>query len=168
MRGRPRNSGFNVGGPDWPNEMMSGENWRWFQAIIDWEWRDSRALDALIASGDAPPSLRAAVASIREGRRRQKPPKACAAAHIRGADRMRIAAEISNRLGLLDVNKFNADRIAENQSVMAHTVLAQQKALRAEVISEIRDLAAFQSVNNETLEDLVRELRDYARSWPDI
>lgn len=158
----------NVGGPDWPAEMMQPHVWTWFLAIIDWDWRDSRALDALRAAGEPPAALAPVIAAINAGVRRQLSHSAVNRANVTGADRMRVAAEISNRLGLLDVNKFNADRIAENNDEMARDVLARQKRVRRQVYEDHCDFWVLRSVNLEALEDMVRELRDYAARWPAI
>ena len=159
----------NVGGPDWPAQMMEPVNWRWFLAIIDWDWRNPAPLDELLAAESVPAPLEPVIQAIKLSKRPQKRMNAVNAANVRGADRMRVAAWISNRLGLIDVNKFNAERIAEARGeIDQRRRRAINQADRAEVFSVARDAIALGNVNTEALEDWVRELRAYARKWPNI
>lgn len=176
---------------------MQPANWRWFLAIVDWDWHDPRRLDWLLQNDEprllweqsrglaqlaalapdewthrgtlVPAPLRSAVQAILAGTRQRKKQNTVNAANIRGADRMYIAAEISYRVGLVDVNKFNAGRISERAGEMHQRKQgAVNKQDRETVFADARALLTFEAVNNEALKDLVRELRQYARQWPNI
>jgi len=161
----------NVGGPLWPAEMMLPDCWRWYCAIKDWDWRDARELDALLAAGErVPKPLKPIVEAIRTGTRKREHHRKVNAARIRGAARAELAAQVSYALGYIDLNTFNADPISARRCGFPKHVRARMKAERCRVFEEASEISVgyLGPVNAEAIEKMVRELRNDARRWPKI
>lgn len=154
----------------------------WIIAFDAFDYGDSGPLEEVLRSEQPiPPEIRPTLAEIVSGRRRPNL-KAAAKLKVPASERMKIAGALSTVLGLIDSFKFDEHydlafgldakiqgRLyniqADKDGVDPSGVIRHLEAEAANIIQETaRDL----EVSNETIENLLRDLRKKIREYPNI
>lgn len=149
--------------------------WPWVVAIDAYDFGDPAPLDELLSSEPIPEELRPVVARIATGNRKPNL-KAAAKLKIPANERMKLAGTVSAVLGLIDVIKYDAiDSTVNDESGVK--MLGDMKGgepveilreLEAKARDTIEWAAREASVSVETIENLLRHLRQKMEQYPDV
>lgn len=147
--------------------------WEWVVALYSWDYCDPEPLSELLFKEQTiPPEFLQALADIVSGKRK---PKKMAAVKLKipARERMKVAGSISLVLSLVDALKFDAiysegkgsfgigsEQGHEPNEVLRKLESEQRKAIE----SACKDL----NVSQETIENLLRDLRRKMDSWPTV
>lgn len=154
---------------DIPCEMKN--LWHWVIALDAWEYCDPRPLSELIKSGEPiPKEFQSAVSEIILGTKKQNK-KGASKSRIPSGERMKIAWHLSLILGLIDKIKFEA---IYPEGTGANGLAAMKgkepvqiiRSLEAEQQSAIKSTAEQLNVSTETIENLLRSMREKIKKWP--
>lgn len=153
---------------DIPSRM--NELWDWVIALDAWDYCDPKPLSELVKSVPIPLEFLQAVSEIIEGKRKPNK-KAAAKLKIPASERMKIAGSLSLILSIVDKLKHDviypegkgvigigAEQRREPIDVMRELELEQRQAI-IEASNEL-------NVSVETVENLLRDLRQKINSWP--
>ena len=147
--------------PDGMNDL-----WSWVVALDAWDYCDPTLLSDLLLSEKIPDEFRNAIADIIAFRRKPKR-KAAAKLKIPAAERMKIAGSCSVVIGLAhklktpSVVEATADRLAKEPIEIV-------RELEAEIERTIQKTAQECGVSTETVENLLRDLRQKIMYWPRV
>jgi hypothetical protein len=142
------------------------EVWDWIAALDAFDYCDPKPLEALLRGGEAvPDEIRSALADIVAGVRKPNK-KAAAKLKVLPAERMMLAMVASRIIGLCDIFRCHKTFIA-----------CKADSERVEPIDVIRELdtnkrtaiagtAAEYGISVETVENLLRDLKEKMRKWP--
>lgn len=146
------------------------ELWDWVIALDAWDYCDPKPLSELVKSVPIPLEFLQAVSEIIEGKRKPNK-KAAAKLKIPASERMKIAGSLSLILSIVDKLKHDviypegkgvigigAEQRREPIDVMRELELEQRQAI-IEASNEL-------NVSVETVENLLRDLRQKINSWP--
>ena len=145
--------------------------WHWVIALDAWEYCDPQPLSELLKSGEPiPKEFQNAVSEIILGTRKQNK-KGASKSRIPNGERMKIAWHISLVLGLIDGLKYTA---IYPEGTGANGIAAMKgkepieimRELEAEQQSVIRNSAEQLNVSTETIENLLRSMREKIKKWP--
>lgn len=150
-----------------PHRMQ--ELWPWVSALDAWDYCDSRPLSVLVKKEPIPDELRGALSDIIAGRRKANK-KGAAKLKIPAAERMKIAGTLSVVMGLADVFTMKGvepslDENADRQGVEPIEIIKQ---LNEEKRRIVQDTASDYDVSVETIENLLRDLREKINKWPSV
>ena len=165
--GAAASTGTAVHYEDAPLRMQ--ELWEWVVAVDAFDYGDRAPLAHLVRERPMPPELIDAVASIVDGSRKPRAKRG----KIPPAERMQIAATVSVFQGLCDMLRLESnhqgerfiERAAEQQKTEVHKVVV---SLRASYREPVAAAAKHFSVSNETIENLLREMRERIARWPTV
>lgn len=149
------------------------ELWEWVNAVSAFDYGDPEPLANLVRSTPAiPDEFRPAVADVIQGKRTPNL-KAASKLKVPARERMRLAGTLSIVTGLADVlrrvpqvgdeGETGAIGIADRKGVEPIKVARE---LEATARDAIRDAASDWGVSVETIENLLRELKDRIERWP--
>lgn len=152
---------------DIPSRM--NDLWVWVVALDAWDYCDPKPLSDLIKSDPIPHEFLQAVTEIIEGKRKPNK-KAAVKLKIPASERMKIAGSISLILGITNCIKYDAkdtysgiEQIAERECKEPIEVLRELELnSRQEIIDSSNEL----NVSVETIENLLRDLREKINNWP--
>jgi len=156
---------------DMPTRM--NDLWGWVVAFDSWDYCDPEPLsEMLLKEQTIPPEFLQAFADIVTGKRKSKK-KAAAKLKIPARERMKIAGSISLVLGLVHAFKFDAINPEGKGSV---GIGAQQGREPSEILRElesehretIESACKELAVSQETIENLLRDLREKIDRWPTV
>lgn len=147
------------------------ELWEWVVAMDAFDHGDRAPLSLLIRSQPIPPEMVEPIAAIIEGQR--VPKRGSKRLKIPAAERMQIAATISviqhlcdmfrlesNHIGLRFVEQAAARRRTEVKDVVDH--------LHATYRKPVEQAAQQLGVSTETIEILLRDMRELIGRWPTV
>lgn len=162
---------------DAPARMQ--ELWAWVAAMCAFDYGDPLPLASIVSSGvPIPEEFRMAVAMIIEGRRKPGR-KAGAKAKIAPVDRMFVAARVSIIVGRWGAilkgmttvggppvgGKDGIARIADESRAEPIQIIRRiQLEQRYELLKAAEELG----VSEETVEDLLRDMRARIARWPEV
>ena len=171
------------------NIGLHGENSQRFNEVIEWvaafdafDFCDPMPLERLLRSDqEIPPELRPALADIISGKR-QPNKKAAIKLKVPAADRLMIAAHVSVLLGIIDMAKheFSFDpimsddpadrgRAVELRANQRRVEVSQEVALTDQLREEPYEIVMNHfCISRETVENMVRSLREKMRDYPNI
>jgi len=149
--------------------------WLWIVAIDAYDFGDPTPLDELLSSAPVPEELRPVIASIASGKRKPNL-KAAAKLKIPANERMKIAGTISAVLGLIDAIKYDAIDSAVNDEsgvkmlgdLKGREPVEILRELEATARNTIERAARGAGVSVETIENLLRHLRQKMEQYPDV
>ena len=140
------------------------ELWDWFCALDAYDYADRTPLAELIAASSIPNEFKPAISAIVAGERTPNL-KAAAKLKVPAAERMRIALAVAT---VIDV--IGACKEPENAELASDKLKLELIKIRRELESEqrkvIRDSANQLTVSTETIENIVRDLREKINKWP--
>lgn len=138
------------------------ETQEWFVAIYAWDYCDSEPLATLINAEPIPPVYRAAVAAIIAGRRKPKS-KAAAKQKIPARCHFNIVRDLAADISLREIEKRFANVSADRRRQEPIEVIRYaDEAYRARVAQVAQEYG----VSAETIENIIRELKNRFSSWP--
>lgn len=157
---------------------MTEERLAWIVALDAFDHDAPDELARLIEGQPVPVELRPVIAAIIRGERKPSRRRA-AKLKLPASERMQIAASIMAVLDLIDSFKTGTqyddqdgwherkslDIAADRRGVEPITVL---RDLEARARAAYERAAASLGVSTETVENIVRELREKLNSWPDV
>jgi hypothetical protein len=151
-----------------PGKMR--DTWHWVIAFDAWDYCDPEPLSVLIAEEQIPEEYIHIIVDIVSGKRKPNK-KAASKLKVPARERMRIATSISVELGMIDVSKYDAIH-PEGKGVVgigAKLGLEPIEVLR-KLERHARDIVQHYckefNVSQETIENLLRELRKKMEIWP--
>lgn len=148
------------------------ELWHWIVAVDAYDYCDPEPLSDLIVKEQIPTEFIQAVANIISGKRKPNK-KAASKLKIPARERMKIAGAISVNLGLIDGFKFDAI----NPEGIGVTGIGAREGrepidVKRDLESEARELmhscCENLNISQETLENLLRDMRKKIKMWPDV
>ncbi len=145
------------------------ELWDWVVAFYAYDWGDPSALAFMIGfTREVPPecidALAAVVAGERPRRRKSKLPRSLA---------MRYAAKLSDVLGTLD--RYRHDITFADEEGKGLVAIASRRGEEPQDVSQwlaneratiMKQAADDLGVSVETVEELLRDMRDRIKRWP--
>jgi hypothetical protein len=150
------------------------ELWDWVVAIDAWDYCDSAPLALLVSGAPIPEELRASIADIVSGQRKQKR-KGASKLKIPASERMRIAGCVSLCIGIADMFQFDAlgepglkqgaESIAASKGIEPGELIASLAADREEIIQVAMGELG---VSRKCIENLLRDFRKKVKNWPNI
>jgi len=170
---RVKNFGFGM--PPRMNEL-----WDWVVALDAWQYCDAEPLSNLIKNNETiPPEIIPAIAEIISGERKQNK-KAAVKLKVEARERMRVAGSVSTLMGLIDALKYDViqfnelDNETQQKGVVGiacrkGTEPLEEKIELEEEAQRIKQKAADEfGVSAETIENLLRDLREKIKAWPSV
>lgn len=158
--------------PNMPSRM--NDLWPWVMALDAWDYCDPSPLSELVKKWPIPDEFKGAVSDIIAGRRKQKR-KAAAKLKIAASERMKLAAFLST--GLDVVGSFTMRGTIPSLDDIADKCIVNPKIVEPKKVvdwlnkekREIIELGASEAgVSTETIEDLLRDLREKINKWPSV
>ncbi len=146
------------------------DTWYWVVAIDAWDYCDPEMLATIIVEEPIPEEFKPIVADIISGKRKPNK-KAAAKLKIPARERMRIAFFISVELGMIDVSKYDVIH-PEGKGVVGIGAkygmepIDVQRRLEKQARDIIRHYSEEFNVSQETIENLLRDLRKKMETWP--
>ena len=144
------------------------ELWDWIAALDAWDYCDPEPLEKMIHREPIPEELRKAICDIISGRRQQKR-KAAAKSKVPAAKRMHLAHLFSVVSGMRErivSDPEMLDRFAEREGTEPREFI-QIFDKTAKFVR--RHMAETEyGISDETVENLVRDVRQKIRDWPDV
>lgn len=155
-----------------PEEMLDA--WPWVIALDAWDYAHPGLLADLIEREEIPKVLRSIISSIISGKRKPNL-KAAKKLKVPAEERMKVAGSVSCILGLINAIKFDScsdtttskgvSEVAERKGVEPIEI---KRRLEEEARQLILEAAKEANVSEETIENLVRDLRNKIKNWPNI
>lgn len=152
--------------------MRFNKVFHWIAALDAFDYCDPEPLEQLLRGDETiPPEVRSALADILGGKRKPNK-KAAAKLKVPATERMKIAGSISAVLSVIDVIKYGGtdgtfrralEIAAERRRREPVEVL---RSLEAEARNFVAESAAELGVSVETIEVLLRDLREKIRKFP--
>lgn len=156
---------------DMPARM--NDLWEWVVALDSWDYCDPEPLSELLFKEQTiPPEFLQALADIVSWKRKPKK-RAAVKLKIPARERMKVAGSISLVLGLVDALKFNAIYpegkgsvgIGSGQGREPNAVLRELETKQKQAIESACKAL---NVSQETIENLLRDLRRKIDDWPTV
>ena len=144
--------------------------WDWVVALDAWDYCDPDPLSKLIIKEQIPEEFLKVIADIVSGKRKPNK-KGASKLKIPAKERMEIAGSISTVLGLIDLIKYKAI-YPEGIGVVGIGARKGEEPIdvKRELESEARELMQScckdLNVSQETVENLLRDLRKKINMWP--
>ena len=154
-------------------DLPSGMNkhWEWVVALDAWDYCDPSLLIDLLVKMPIPEEIKIHIGNIVDGSRKPNK-KGASKLKIPAKERMRIAGSLSLVLGLCDAIKYegkngycSVEAVADRERKEPLDILRELEFERQSLLDNAcRDL----NVSNETLENLLRDLREKIKNWPNV
>ena len=151
--------------------------WPWVAAVDAYDFADPDPLATLLRGPEPiPPEVQPVLADIVAGTRRPNR-KAAAKLKIPASERMKVAGSVSVIVGLVDALKRSDMYDADGGPVQGPSAAAERNGV--ETIDEIRELEGVArkqvasaarefGVSSETIENLLRDLRQKIEKFPTL
>lgn len=146
--------------------------WEWTVALDAWDFCDPSLLTELVLLKEIPIEFKQALSDIVAGKRKPNK-KAATKLKIPAKERMKIAGSISVNCGIIDIFKFDAN-YPEGKGVVGIGAMQGRepvdilRELEAEQVELIREAAKDLNVSVETIENLLRDMRNKIKLWPAV
>lgn len=150
--------------------------WEWVNALCAFDYGDPTPLSDLVRDKRAiPHEFAGAIADVISGKRKPNR-RAGAKAKIPPAERMKIAGSISLAIWLVDAFKSRSIDPLDRSLHGAAEIAARQGKEPISIVRELEEearLIVAQSareigVTPEAIEDLLREMRNRIKRWPEV
>lgn len=143
------------------------ELWHWVVAVDAWDYCDPEPLAKLIQTDPIPPEFQPIIADVITGNRKQNR-KAAAKSKVPAEDRMEVAKSVVFFSGFTRFVATRTEAIRRAADGRAMEPRDLIRSLYGHMHSAVQDNAIRYDVSIETIENLARELRRKAASWPHV
>jgi hypothetical protein len=152
------------------------ELWKWVAALDAWDYCDASLICSLIENNDIPEEFKSPISDILSGKRKQKK-KAAAKLKIPASERMILAYHVSAVIGIANDIRYSTLDPSDLTVTPGAVSVGNYKAIEPiEIIKDlelasrdaIKEGANQANTSTETIENLLRDLRNKINSWPDL